>query len=473
MMSAKTFLRYILAFFILNFLLSGCYFVYVDRPVIYYEYIFLPLLFVFIANRTFQYVSVSMLIFMDVLLSLSHFYFFDSFNYLVKFPSLFISSFDLIQLIYGVLGITFLIGAVYLIRKAFITEKKNKESNSFKKTVLLYSILGFISIYSIDMYNGSSFINFRPAANNHVNIGKSLFRELYKDARIYYKNYAPIEHITDFSTRSKKLPPAYTLLNDRTSSQQLLIILESWGLPENQILKSALYSAIESSLPVHYDVAFDSTLSLGGTSQAEARELLNKSGEAYYSVVQHEKQIHQGLVNAKRNQGFQVLSRQGFSGFHSNGYKFRKLIGFSDVKEYSYYRDSLHYPDVFFNHYKSVDDRLIIDQITKELIKFPKSFGYLLTINTHLPFELPGSEKKNLSYVEATKQLKKYFPTDESFDQFYLILEQLKHAAKQVTLNNIHKVVIVGDHPPPFLKSNERNLYSSKFVPSVTLELSH
>lgn len=472
-MTANSYLRHSVAFVTLNILLSGCYLLYVDRPIVYYEYLFLPLLLVFTTKKFLQYGLISILVFTDLLLSFSHFYFFDSFNYLVKFPSLFISSFGLSQIIYGVFGLALLIGFVYLIRKIFLTENSKSGYHTVKKAVCLFSTVGFISIYGIDVYNGSSFVNFRPANNNHYNVGKSMFRELYKDARIYYKNYAQIEKIADFSYRSKNLPPAYALLNDSISSRQLLIILESWGLPENQILKSALQTVVQLSLTGNYNIAFDSTLSIGGTSQAEARELLNKSGEAYYSVVQHEKQIYQGLVHAKLKQGYRVLSRQGFSGFHSNGYKFRKLIGFSDVKEYAFYRDSLHFVEVFFNHYKAVDDRLVISHIANEFVKNQKTFGYLLTINTHLPFELPLTEKKKNTYIEARQQLKRFFLTDESFDQFYLIMDQLKLIARQISSNGLEKVVIVGDHPPPFLKSNERDLYSAKFVPSITLELHH
>ena len=36
-----------------------------------------------------------------------------------------------------------------------------------------------------------------------------------------------------------------------------------------------------------YQVKFDSSYFKGVTSQAEARELLNKKGEAYYSIIQN------------------------------------------------------------------------------------------------------------------------------------------------------------------------------------------
>jgi hypothetical protein len=183
--------------------------------------------------------------------------------------------------------------------------------------------------------------------------------------------------------------------------------------------------------------------------------------------------LDQGLVHAKKLQGYKVFSRQGFSGFHSNGLKFRKLIGFEDIKEYSYYRDSLRFPEVYFNHYKSVDDRMVFSDAMQQFKNSNKAFGYILTINTHLPFELPVAEKNRQSYRQTSKQLLKEFPTIESFDQFYLLMTQLEDICKLTSAYNIQRVVVVGDHPPPFLQSSERDLYSSKFVPCLDIQLNH
>jgi hypothetical protein len=35
--------------------------------------------------------------------------------------------------------------------------------------------------------------------------------------------------------------------------------------------------------------------------------------------------------------------------------------------------------------------------------------------------------------------------------------------------NPIDKLVIVGDHPAPFLKNDERDFYSKKYVPTIIL----
>ena len=144
-MSPRIYIRFLLTFLLLNFLLSGCYLVYVDRPIFYYEYLFLPLLFIWIPNRLFQYVLVFSFLFIDLLISFSHFYFFDSFNYLVKLPSLFISSFTFLQIMYGVAGFIILALIVYLVRSSFVI-KSDAILGIYKKNILIISFVGFFVI---------------------------------------------------------------------------------------------------------------------------------------------------------------------------------------------------------------------------------------------------------------------------------------------------------------------------------------
>lgn len=276
-MSPWIYVRLFVSLLVLNIVLSGCYLLYVDRPFVYYEYLILPLFLVIVSSRLIQFTAIALLVSLDLLISLSHFYFFDSFNYLVKLPSLFISRFTLLQVLCGVIAFCLLLFMINQIRKGLVVSVKNS-IEPIKKRILYFSAILFITTYIFDIYNGSSFLYFRPSSTNHYNIGKSLFRELFKDVRIYYKNYAQLNNITDYSMRTKRLPPAYSLLTDSVSKKQLLIILESWGLPQNPMLSRKMEEIFSLNLKRKYKLFLDSTISIGGTSQAEARELLNKSG---------------------------------------------------------------------------------------------------------------------------------------------------------------------------------------------------
>ncbi len=101
------------------------------------------------------------------------------------------------------------------------------------------------------------------------------------DARIYLKKYLPVSQIENFENFNKGESVSYRYLLKDSSEKQVLIILESWGL-DNDVEKR-----MEQIQPIillnnsGYRVNLDFSIFFGGTSQAEVRELYNKSGEAY------------------------------------------------------------------------------------------------------------------------------------------------------------------------------------------------
>jgi len=54
--------------------------------------------------------------------------------------------------------------------------------------------------------------------------------------------------------------------------------------------------------------------------------------------------------------------------------------------------------------------------------------------------------------------------------QYNRIKEQFSYLAALLKKYPVDKLVIVGDHPPPFLSESERSHYSSKFVPALIIE---
>ena len=106
-----------------------------------------------------------------------------------------------------------------------------------------------------------------------------------KDAKIYLKKYLPVSKIENFENSNNGESVSYRYLLRDSSKKQALIILESWGLVNN------VQERMEQIRPIillnnsGYSVNLDSSLFFGGTSQAEVRELYNKSGEAYFSVL--------------------------------------------------------------------------------------------------------------------------------------------------------------------------------------------
>ena len=80
---------------LLNVILTGFLAVSIKRPIIYYEYIFLPLVFVIIQKHLYKVLLLLGLILLDISYNVSHLYYFDIFNYFEKLPYLLIAKFEI------------------------------------------------------------------------------------------------------------------------------------------------------------------------------------------------------------------------------------------------------------------------------------------------------------------------------------------------------------------------------------------
>jgi hypothetical protein len=281
----------------------------------------------------------------------------------------------------------------------------------------------------------------------------------YNDAKIFSKKYGPVTSIANYPKNSITHKYFY---NDSVN-RQVLIVLESWGYIKDKAIRLEQMDALLKLNVNGYKVVTDSSTFQGGTSQAEARELLNKSGEAYYSIIQNHPKNTNSIISHKNKMGYYTNAFQSFSGFHSSGYWFRKSIGFKTVIDLKYFKDSLHAPVNYNNHYEAVNDEVVFEYGIKKAFSQRKSFSYILTINTHLPFKGTADHKILTSYELTT------LPSQESLEQYSRIKEQFNFIAELLKKYPIDKLVIVGDHPPPFLKNSERAFYSKKYVPAIIL----
>jgi hypothetical protein len=138
----------------------------------------------------------------DAVVSLARFYFFDSFNYINKIPSLFFSHFSFSFWIILILGVVLFSYLVYAIVKGWglivnnVTNKADRKK--WKLFYLKFLFICFIIIYSIDIKTGNSFFNFKTIGNNHTNFSQSLLAQYYNDAKIFSKRYSPVNEMQDY-----------------------------------------------------------------------------------------------------------------------------------------------------------------------------------------------------------------------------------------------------------------------------------
>jgi len=444
--------------------MHGCFLIAIERPIFYYEYLSLPFIFTLLPNNKLRWIALALTLLGDAIVSLARFYFFDSFNYITKIPSLFFSHFSFsfwMILILGVVLFSYLVYAIVRGWGLIVNDLTNKaDRKKWKLFYLKFLFICFIIIYSIDIKTGNSFFNFKTIGNNHTNFSQSLLAQYYNDAKIFSKRYSPVNEIQDYHNGSI----TYKYLKTDSSHHQVLIVLESWGYINDATIRNSQLQDLLQLKNKGYQVILDSSTFQGGTSQAEARELLNKTGQAYYSIIQNLPNKVNSIIDLKNKEGYYSTALQSFSGFHSSGYLFRKSLGFSSIKELSFFKDSLHQPLNYNNHYEAVNDEVVFDYGIQNAFSHPKSFTYLLTINTHLPFN--GAINNKITNEAEIKAL----PTKESLGQYCRLKEQFKAIALLLEKYPIDKLVIVGDHPAPFVNTNERDFYSKKWVPAIIIK---
>jgi phosphoglycerol transferase MdoB-like AlkP superfamily enzyme len=257
-----------------------------------------------------------------------------------------------------------------------------------------------------------------------------------------------VSQIQDFKNSKDSESISFKYLKNDTSNKQVLIVIESWGLDKDLYKRKKQLQKLLELESFGYQFQFDSSLFFGGTTSAEVRELYNKSGEAYYSIVQNGYSDATSIPQLKNNRGYNTVSLQSFSGYYSNGYHFRKVAGFNQIKDFSFFKNQSALN--FNNHYISVNDEAVFDYGFKLISTQKKAFLYILTINSHLPFHVEGKKSELQSQSDR-------------------ITEQFAQLANLLKKYPVNKVVIVGDHPPPFFTRKEIDQYSTKFVPAVII----
>jgi hypothetical protein len=464
---------------LINIVLTGFLEITIRRPIIYYEYIFLPILLIVVNKNIYRTIILIGLILLDIVYNLSHLYFFDIFNYIGKIPYLYIAKFNLSFWILILLGLCLLFWLCKFLIKIFDLKLKTLQDEKLKINIVL-SVSFFIMVYIIDSLNGTSLIgekdkgkhiiNITTENKKEYNVGKSLIKELYNDYKLFQLGKKELYEIADFKNINSDSSFSYKYFYNSDGNKEVVIVLESWGLLlNNELLKDQIapFYKIDSS---KYKITFKKSYFNGATLQAESRELLNKVGEAYFSVINHNKCDIKNLIKKKAAQDYTTMAVQPFDGTYSVGAKFKKLIGFEIFRDYKFFHDTLGLKTIFNNQYQSVLDEEVFAYIFENLKKSKKNFTYCLTINTHLPFFLTKEQKDDTNFINFREIYKNKFPNEEMLGMYYRMNQELKSIANLISMSDVDKVLIIGDHAPPYIFKNERNFFAPYYVPSILIE---
>jgi hypothetical protein len=427
----------------------------IERPLFVYEYFLVGFLFSFNVRSVWPWFIFVFIFVLDLITIFSKLYLFhltDFLNVLKYFSDYTTAPNQIILLI-----IVFF--ALFLL---FFLFKIIKRKISLDKVSLRIFTVMLVITFTFDNINGSSIgLAYNPSLNFYKgNFAGTPTLHLYHGLI----NRSANENIPLLLPLNKE-SLTYKEYKSDTSSNQMLIIVESFGLINDSLKREMFQKDISYVFKSNnWNISWGKTPFNGSTTHAELRELLNYSGDFRYFLKPQHANNFNSIFQIKKKQDYNTISIHSYKANMFERAIWWKNIGadhvfFSeDVQFESNFQSKLNYESPFI----SVNDEDAFDFVHSKISPKGKYFVYFLTENAHLPFKgkpnTPGAS--NLFQIDKESNL-----SGEAKNQSKRITNFLVYVATHLDSNKFQKLLIVGDHMPPFLDKNDRSFYSDKFVP--------
>lgn len=249
--------------------------------------------------------------------------------------------------------------------------------------------------------------------------------------------------------------------------KELLVMVESWGLLKdkdlhNEVLKP-MYDLLHKQ---QYRINEGANRYRYLTQAGELREITGYL--SYYYQADNEFNKQNSLFFKKQQQGYHVVGVHGFSYEFYNRQRIWPELGIQEM----YFSDKLKeasLPECGNQFFTGICDTAICTWLLNYAKKQPdrKEFFYWVTLNTHLPLE----ERTDNDYKQFAKKWEQKGIKDKILQLAYQHKLLFGYLAKQLSdpvSPKVH-VLLVGDHAPPFIDPDERNMYDNNNVPWVEL----
>lgn len=443
------------------FALLGMYFFF-QRSIFYYEY-FLVLIALWYFKKSWPAVLLYIIILLfDVFGLFSSLFLFQLNEFLASFQFASLYQFSFSQFALFMSALLYVLTIIYVLKKS---QKRIHESpRSF--FAVLFSLYGIV--YAVDFNSGYNIFNIIPyekrkitPENDPKNIISSIFYDFYKE---FNKAVA--------SKPSVLIDPSLTFaeFSGDTSGNQMTIVVESWGTIADQDLQ---HEFEKSLIRIFHEQGYHAEMGLtryfGSTTSADMRELANAQGNYQYFIDKKSDTVIRSIFDHKSAQGYQTIAAHPFTGRMFSRSVWWKNLG----PHHLYFRDDYILDHPFAQkdieddaHFPSVKDEAFFDYICSKTKDLPKKYVYYLTVNSHLPYKhhtvdlMPDS-----NFIISALPI-----SDEAQSQLAHVKNFLLHIAKHISENNFDKVLIVGDHLPPFASMRDRKFYRSGKVPYLIAE---
>ncbi len=257
--------------------------------------------------------------------------------------------------------------------------------------------------------------------------------------------------------------PLWTGSHIRAQRQDILIVVvESMGLLQNEAAANKQFALFtDPALRQRYVVERGAVPFHGATIAGETRELCHL-GTGVHITADTLDGKHPCLPRQFRDLGYQTSAYHGYLGTMFNRGDWYRRVGFSEVNFLKQLGGIAMCNGAFYG----ACDTAVADLLRKRLKESataaaPPQFLYWMTLNGHLPVDVTRSPRSECPVDADHEVCAQLGYTNE-------VLEAVKHIATDDLIRPT-AIVVVGDHPPPYLSSERRSLFDGERVPYLTL----
>ena len=242
-----------------------------------------------------------------------------------------------------------------------------------------------------------------------------------------------------------------------------LVLVESMGLPRDERAAALLLAPLtQKDVSARYVVRTGTVPFSGPTTAGEFRELCGVVGTY---LIAPEKPLNRCIPELLRKRGFQTIALHGFRSSFFNRASWYPVIGF----EHGLFDADAAAPDsprcgaIF----RGPCDEAVGREFAEELLSGTHRFVYWLTLSSHFPIDHRAADENAFDCRELPDGLRDQTVCD-LMRTWSTVLQSVRTVALDPRLQST-RFIVVGDHSPPFLDQNRRQLFSETSVPFVEL----
>jgi hypothetical protein len=250
------------------------------------------------------------------------------------------------------------------------------------------------------------------------------------------------------------------------NTQIAVIVVESLGVFKDAVTQGLMLEPLLSpEISRRYQVEGGMIPFHGHTIDGELRELCGVRLEAY-----GDEKFPKCLPSYLKEQGYETVGLHGFTGQFYNRFNWYPKLGFDRI----YFSEDMYrlgVRNLCGSGFVGICDTSVAEMMHDELLRSPKNghkFVYWMTLNSHLPLD-PESSKSSTFDCEKAEQTRLSKRACLNTRMIHLVLSTIAQIALDPKLPAT-EFIITGDHMPPFASARTRGFYSASEVPYLVLK---